>query len=115
MPHRNAGASSTAIAVALERFRRQALRLCGLRPGPMPGAELAAAIRRRFPNADAGLEADLIESEEATWSESLDPRTALKLIQALHMHQKKLVEAARPGGCATQAQDTYSKEQERAS
>ena len=113
--YRNAGASSTALAVALERFRRQALRLCGLRPGPMAAAELAAVIRRRFPNADAELEADLIASEEATWSESLDPRTALKLIQALHMHQKKLIEAAKPGGRAIQAEDAYSKKQERAS
>ena len=32
--YRNAGASSTAVAVALERFRRFSLRLCGLRPSP---------------------------------------------------------------------------------
>ena len=113
--YRNAGASSTAISVALERFRRQALRLCGLRPGAMGAAELAAVIRRRFPNADEKLEADLIASEEATWSDSVDQREALRLIQALHMHQKKLDEAAKPGSRFEQSQDTYSSKQERAS
>jgi Domain of unknown function (DUF4350) len=113
--YRNAGASSTAITVALERFRRQALRLCGLRQGTMGAAELAAAIRRRFPNADPALEADLIASEEATWSESLDPSEALKLVQALHMHQKKLAEAAKRGGRTIQVEDINSRKQERAS
>jgi hypothetical protein len=113
--YRNAGASSTAIAVALERFRRQALRLCGLRPSAMGAAELAAVIRRRFPNADERLETDLIAVEEATWSENLEPREALKLIRALHMHQKKLAEAAKPGSGSAQHEDTYSKTQERAS
>ncbi len=113
--YRNAGASSTAITVALERFRRQALRLCGLRQGAMGAAELASVIRRRFPNADPSLEADLIASEEATWSESLDPREALKLVQALHMHQKKLAEAAKPGGGTIQVEDINSRKQERAS
>jgi hypothetical protein len=113
--YRNAGASSTAVAVALERFRRQALRLCGLRPGPMGAVELASAIRRRFPNTDPNLDADLAASEDAAWSESIEPRQALKLIQALHMHQAKLTEAARPGGRSSQSHDTYSNRQERAS
>jgi Domain of unknown function (DUF4350) len=113
--YRNAGASSTAIAVALERFRRQALRLCGLRPTPMPAAELAAVIRRRFPNIDERLEADLAASEEATWNEAIEPRAALKLIQALHMHRAKLAEAARLGGPSMQTQPIHSSTQERAS
>ena len=113
--YRSAGASSTAVAVALERFRRQALRLCGLRPGPMPAAELAAVIRRRFPNADEQLEADLAASEEATWNEQIEPRAALKLIQALHMHWAALAGATRPGGSGTQTEDTHSSRQERAS
>ena len=95
--YRSAGAASTAVVVALDRFRRHSLRLCGLRPGPMGAAELAAAIRRRLPHADPNLEADLAACEDASWTESLDPRAALKLIQALHTHQRRLDEAARPG------------------
>jgi Domain of unknown function (DUF4350) len=113
--YRNAGAASTAITVALERFRRQSLRLCGLRPVPMGAVELAAAIRRRFPNADASLEADLMACEEASWSDAIEPRKALKLVQTLHVHQEKLLEAARPGSPAGRADDHHSNPQERAS
>jgi hypothetical protein len=112
--YRGAGASSTAVAVALERFRRHSLRLCGLRSGPMGASELAAAIRRRFPRADLSLEADLIACEDASWSETVEPRVALKLIQALHAQQSKLDAAARPGGGPT-AQEEKSTPQERAS
>ena len=62
----------------------------------MDTAELAAVIRRRFPRADASLEADLAVCEEAAWSEEADPRQALKLIQTLHGHYEELEEAARP-------------------
>jgi len=113
--YRNAGASSTAIAVALERFRRQTLRLCGLRPSPMKAAELAAVIRQRFPNVDERLESDLAASEEAVWDERIEPRAALKMIQALHQHQIKLTEAAKAGGRTKQTDDTHSRTQERAS
>jgi hypothetical protein len=95
--YRNAGAASTAVAVAWERFRRHSLRLCGHRASKMGAVELAAVIRRRFPRADTGLETDLTACEEAAWSESVDPRQALKLIQTLHGHYEKLKEAARPG------------------
>jgi len=47
--YRNAGAASTAVSVAWERFRRHSLRLCGQRASKMSAAELAAVIRRRFP------------------------------------------------------------------
>jgi Domain of unknown function (DUF4350) len=113
--YRNAGATSTAIAVALERFRRQALRLCGLRPSAMGARELAAVIRRRFPNADEKLEDDLIALEEAMWIENVDQRTTLKLIQTLHLHQRKLAEAAGSGRRSSQSENTYSETQERAS
>lgn len=113
--YRNAGASSTAIAVALERFRRQALRLCGLRPGPMSAQELAAAIRRRFPDADTSLETDLAACEEAIWNEAIEPRGALKLIQALHKHQAQLAEAAKLGGRSMQFNDIHSSRRERVS
>lgn len=93
--YRNAGAATTAVAVALERFRRHSLHLCGLRPGPMGAEELAAAIRRRFPQADTALEADLAAAEEAAWSETMEPRAALRLVQALYAHQQRLDAAAK--------------------
>jgi hypothetical protein len=113
--YRSAGAASTAVSVALERFRRHALKLCGLRPGPMGASELAAAIRRRFPQADANIEADLAACEDASWSESIDPRAALKLIQALHAHQRSLDAMTRNGGLPTDTQEETSSLQERAS
>lgn len=65
--YRNAGASSTAVAIAWERFRRQSLRLCGQRPGKLGAADLAAIIRSRFPKTSPDLEADLAACEEASW------------------------------------------------
>jgi len=94
--YRKAGAASTAVEVAWERFRRHSLRLCGHRASKMGAEELAAVIRQRFPRADASLEADLAACEEAAWGETVDPRQALKLIQSLHGHYEKLKEAARP-------------------
>jgi hypothetical protein len=112
--YRNAGAASTAVGIAWERFRRQALRLCGLRGQPMGALELAAVIRRRFPGAGPGLEADLAACEEAAWGEAVSPREALKLIQALDLLRKQFTAAAKPGGGTTKAAHLYSK-QERAS
>ncbi|HUN85099.1 MAG TPA: DUF4350 domain-containing protein [Terracidiphilus sp.] len=112
--YRNAGASSTAVAVALERFRRFSLRLCGLRPTAINAQELAETIRRRFPLADGALEADLAACEEASWTETIEPREALKLIQKLHLHQEKLAAAAMPAAQDTKSQD-QSTRQERAS
>jgi hypothetical protein len=112
--YRGGGASSTAVAVALERFRRHTLRLCGLRSGPLGASELAAAIRRRFPHIDTSLEADLLACEDASWSETVEPRVALKLIQALHAQQSNLDAAAKPGG-RPPAREEKSIPQERAS
>jgi hypothetical protein len=95
--YRNAGAASTAVSVAWERFRRHSLRLCGQRGSKLGAAELAAVIRRRFPQAGDSLEADLAACEEAAWAETVNPRQALKLIQTLHGHDKELKQAARPG------------------
>jgi hypothetical protein len=81
----------------------------------MGAADLVAAIRRRFPNANPALEADLAACEDASWSETLDPRAALKLIQTLHAHQRMLDEAARPGHHSAQRQTEKSTPQERAS
>jgi hypothetical protein len=95
--YRNAGAASTAVSVAWERFRRHSLRLCGQRASKMSAGELAAVIRRRFPLADESLEADLAACEDAAWAETANPRQALKLIQLLHGHYERLTQAARPG------------------
>jgi hypothetical protein len=95
--YRNAGAASTAVSVAWERFRRHSLRLCGHAASKMGADELAAVIRRRFPQADDRLEADLAACEEAAWGETVPPRQALKLIQTLHGHYEKLKDAAGPG------------------
>ena len=113
--YRNAGASSTAVAIAWERFRRHSLRLCGMRGIKMSSAELAAVIRRRFPAADASLETDLAACEEAAWGETVEPRQALKLIQTLHEHQQALEDAAKPRYSTTKPEDIHSNRQERAS
>jgi len=113
--YRNAGAASTAVAIALERFRRQSLRLCGLRGKQMAAADLAEVLRRRFPQTDAALEADLAACEEAAWGETITPREALKLIQKLHAHQEDLVTAAKPGAASVNSKESNSNKQERAS
>ena len=113
--YRNAGAASTAVSIAWESFRRHTLRLCGLRGKQVSAAELAVAIRRRFPNTDASLEADLAACEDAAWSEIVSPRAALKLLQTLHGHQEKLRAAQRSGIQSQKSENIHSKQQERAS
>ena len=92
--YKNAGAASAAVAVAWERFRRHGTKLCGLRSQKLGAAELAALIRRRFPLVGDSLEADLAAAEEAAWGETVQPRQALKLVQALHDYEKQLAEMA---------------------
>jgi hypothetical protein len=113
--YRNAGASSSAVAIALERFRRDALRLCGRRGVKIDAAELAAILRLRFPGADPSLETDLAACEEAASGETVEPRAALKLIQTLYAHQQALHATAKPGQSAPKSEDLHSKQQERAS
>ena len=116
--YRNAGAASTAVAVAWERFRRLGLRSAaadGLRGSQMGAAELAAAIRRRFPEAGASLETDLAACEDAAWGETVSARDALKLVQALHGHQEEISAVQKPGGQASKSDNIHSKQQERAS
>jgi hypothetical protein len=93
--YRSAEASSTAVTIAWERFRRYALRLCGLRQASVASEELAAAIRCRFPNADPNLEADLATCEDARLNEKIDPRVALRAIQTLHHHRRLLADASK--------------------
>jgi len=94
--YRSAGAASTAVLIAWERFRRHALRLCGMRGRKMGVAELAALLRRRFPSASPELESDLMAVEEAMEIDALSPRDALHLVQLLERHQAELDAAARP-------------------
>ena len=113
--YRNAGAASTAVAIAWERFRRHTLRLCGLRAAPVGSAELAAAIRRRFPHADPELEADLAACEDAAWGDSVRPREALKLVQKLHRHQQLLNADAKSGRRQPESKRIHPNQHERAS
>jgi hypothetical protein len=80
-------------------------------------AELAVAIRRRFPKADPSLEADLAACEDAAWSDTISPRSALKLLQTLHGHQQRLSAAQKSGvlSTTTTSGNTHFKQQERAS
>lgn len=111
----SAGSQSTAVATAYERFRRQSLQLCGLGTGSTRAAELAALIRRRFPQADASLEKDLIACEEAAWQTDLQPAAALRLVQALHRHRTALARTAKPGAKPAAIGDNDSKREEWAS
>jgi hypothetical protein len=95
--YRNAGASSTAVSIAWERFRRRTMQLCGRRGTQIGAAELAAIVRSRFPQVDPSLEADLAACEEASWSETTTPRDALRLIQILYAHGEKLIAASKLG------------------
>jgi CheY-like chemotaxis protein len=88
--YKNAKAASTAVSVAWERFRRHTLWLCGLRMQRMDAAEVAAVVRRRFPNADESLETDLDACEQAAGNEALNPKEALRLVQLLAAHAEKL-------------------------
>jgi len=113
----NAGAANTAVAIAWERFRRQAVRLCGMRGERMDAAEVAAMLLRRFPGLDEGLEADLKACAEAMGADNLHPKKALQLVQMLAAHTDKLKAAAKPGASSgiSKAEQAELISQERAS
>ncbi len=90
-----AGASATAVELALERFRRKMGDLCGLKGSKMSAHELASALRRRFPQTSENLEKDLADCEEAEGDDRLDPKRALQLVQALGRHSEVLMTAAK--------------------
>ncbi len=92
-----AGASTTAVELAYDRFRRKMGGLCGLKAARMNAQELAAALRRRFPGAAPELEKDLADCEEAMASQELKPKQALALIQTLSRHGETLDAAVRAG------------------
>ena len=95
--YRNAGAANTAVAIAWEQFRRQALRLCGRRAERMDASEIAALLQRRFSGLDESLEADLKSCQEAVSTDALHPKEGLRLVQLLAAHMEQLKAAARPG------------------
>jgi hypothetical protein len=113
--YRNAGAASTVVAIAFERFRRRTLQLCGLRGTQMGAADLAIVIRRRFPSVDSTLESDLAACEDATLSDAVTPRQALKLLQTLHSHLQSIVAAAKPGAFMPKSENIQVTQQERPS
>lgn len=88
--YRSAGANATAVQIAWERFRSQAALMSGQRNLKLGAHELAQALDRRFGSVANGMEADLIEAEEASWNEELKPREALGIVQALHRHEATL-------------------------
>jgi hypothetical protein len=92
-----AGASGTAVSLAYGQFRRRMGDLCGLNGMQMNAKELSAALRRRFPQADEGLEADLAACEEAGMNDKLIPKRALALVQALDRHAAMLAAFAHAG------------------
>ena len=92
--YQKAGASSTAIDLAYERFRRKTGEMCGQNGLSKNSRELAEMLRRRFPAADASLEEDLATCEQGAQNEIVSAREALGLVQALDRHYKYLRAAA---------------------
>jgi hypothetical protein len=90
-----AGASATAVELALERFRRRMGDLCGLKGSKLSATEVAATLRRRFPRTSPDLEKDLADCETALSDPKLHPKRALQLVQALSRHTENLLAAAR--------------------
>jgi len=92
-----AGASATAVQLAYERFKRNMSALCGLNGMQMSAAQLAEALRRRFPQAATELEKDRAASEEAVTDDRLAPKRALALVQALSRYSEFFAAAASSG------------------
>lgn len=92
-----AGAAATAVALSYDSFRRRMGALCGRKGLQMSATELAEALRRRFPQAPAELDADLAACEAAAKDDQLAPRRALLLVQALNRHGDLLTAVARAG------------------
>lgn len=90
-----AGAAATSVELAYERFRRHMGDLCGLQGAGMSAEELSIALRRRFPQVPETLEKDLAECEQAIGNDTLQPKKALALVQALNRDGEALDRAAR--------------------
>jgi hypothetical protein len=107
--YRNAGASSIAVSIAWERFRRHALRLCGMSGQKMGASELAVVLRRRFPNVGSELERDFAECEAAASNDALSPREALRIVQLLERRQRELDAASRLAGVSGQPEEVLTR------
>jgi len=92
--YRSAGANTTAVEIAWDRFRTVSSRLAGLRTIPTDAPQLAEALRRRFGALALPMEADLLAAQAACADESLKPRRALAIVQTLHRHEETLREAS---------------------
>jgi hypothetical protein len=90
-----AGAAATAVEIACERFRRRTGELCGLKTAQMGADQLSFALRRRFPQVDKNLEADLAACETAARDDTLKPQRALELVRLLNRHGDELEAAVR--------------------
>lgn len=95
--YRHAGAASTAVAIAWDRFRRQCSQFCGQPGAKLSASELASLLRRRFPALDSDLEADLAACEDAAGGDEIRPRQALQAIQSLHKHRMQISAGLRAG------------------
>ena len=115
--YRNAGAASTAVAVALERFRRSSLRLCGLRPKSDERSGTCSRDSQALPARRTPVSKLICSpAKRQPGARPSNRAQALKLIQKLHMHQESSTAAAKPGSQVTDAtEDDQSKPQERAS
>jgi len=82
-----ADAAGAAVDLAYQRFRRNMGGRSGL---TMSAVELAAELRRRFPQAGPELEMDLAACQEAAHDDKLRPKRALALVQALDQHSKSM-------------------------
>ena len=85
-----AGAASTALSLGYDRFRRQVGNLCGRRGMSMNAAELANALRARFPQTSPEIDEDLSNCEREIGNDRLEPKRALALVQKLDRHSKLL-------------------------
>lgn len=92
--YRSTGAASTALQIAWERFRTQSALLTGQRSAQLDARELAAAIELRFGQAANGMEADLVDVEDACLNEALKPTRALELVRTLRQHEETLRNAS---------------------
>jgi len=100
--YKSAGASSTAVAIAWDRFRAIAAHLAGLRTVPTDPTELAQGLVRRFGPVAEPMAAVLEEAAHESQNDALKPKRALLLVQQLHDFEITLRDAStrskRPNG-----------------
>jgi hypothetical protein len=92
-----AGASTTALSLAYDDFRRKMGELCGRKGLQMSAAELAGALRARFPQAPPEIDEDLATCEQEMHNDQLGPKRALALVQTLSRHGELIEALARKG------------------